>query len=562
MNRSLFAPMVLFCLLSASVGSAQEADSGRDWRPAPLSAEFRAWQERGADGDWIPTPFRLPGRPAAVPTSAPLPTAFDLRGEHRVSPVKDQGRYYTCQSFATCSALESVLLPWEPCDFSEWHIAKNHGFDIGEGGNMQMNTAYMTRWNGPVNEADAPYGGPGSYPSAKPARHLQQVLFVPPRNGPLDNDTIKWFIMNYGALYTSIYIHFDYFALGGITYYYPYAHAPNHGVAVVGWLDDYPAANFRRRPPGDGAFIVKNSWGTSFGDGGYMYISYYDPNIQVEATFNGLEEVYNYGTNYQHDFYGFTFPFGGDTTSLWGANVFTAVNDEPLAAVGLYLTEPGARVSITVYRRLRDGSPLSGEATATAGIQAVYAGYHTIPLNTAVPLNAGERFSVVVHWENPQYLFPLPVEAPIPRYSSRAQAAAGESFVSRDGLAWTDLTTMLENSNLCIKAFTRHSSRIFCGLSSERLYQESWLIRRVHGRITLRVEDPAATIAFSAALFRRRGQETAVKVLTTALDRDERHTWTADYYEKNLDTGVGYSYQMVLYDRSGAICAKSAEVQL
>ena len=53
-------------------------------------------------------------------------------------------------------------------------------------------------------------------------------------------------------------------------YYYNGTAGTNHLVAVVGWDDSFPASNFSTTPAGNGAWLVKNSWGTGWGDGGLL----------------------------------------------------------------------------------------------------------------------------------------------------------------------------------------------------------------------------------------------------------------------------------------------------
>ena len=121
----------------------------------------------------------------------------------------------------------------------------------------------------------------------------------------------------------------------------------NHGVTLIGWDDNYSASNFLITPPGDGAWIFKNSWGENSGNDGYYYASYYDVNFatHIESVAFVLENAVEYNMNYQMD-------IGGQLTFKQAneyENAFVAVADDLIAGVGTYFNATGADYIVEVY---------------------------------------------------------------------------------------------------------------------------------------------------------------------------------------------------------------------
>jgi C1A family cysteine protease len=440
---------------------------------APINPEFlqfiqnvkdRGVQNMTADGHalgYIPSPVdlsHLTGLPAFQFQMISFPASYDLRTTGKLTPVKDQGNCGSCWAFATYGSLESNLLTAETWDFSENNLKNTHGFDVGhcDGGNENMSTAYLSRWSGPIKETDDPYN-PSSDVSPSgltTQKHIQEVLIIPDRASSTDNENIKQAVMTYGALYTTMYYSSSYYNSTNKTYYYNGTSNSNHGVAIVGWDDNFDKNKFSTVPPGNGAFIVRNSWGTSWGESGYFYISYYDTNIgKSNHVFNGAEPTTNYSRVYQYDPLGWVGSAGYGNDTAWFANIFTAVANEFITAVSFYAASPNSPYEIYIYTNVSSGPNSGSLAGSTTGTIAL-AGYHTITLPSQIYITAGQKFSIVVKLTTPGYNYPVPLEYPYPGYSSQATANAGESYISSNGSSWTDITTYFSNTNVCLKAFT------------------------------------------------------------------------------------------------------------
>ena len=389
------------------------------------------------------------------------PLSYDLRSLGRVTAVRNQGSCGCCWAFASSGSLESNLLSGETWDFSEQHLKNTHGFDWGHcaGGNASMATAYFARWSGPVRESDDPYNPTGSSSPSGLAvpKHVQNVLFLPRRGSSTDNDNLKDAIMTYGGVYASMKWDAGQYNAATHAYYWHGGTRSNHAIVLVGWDDTYSRSNFSTPPAGNGAFLVRNSWGSSWGDHGYFWISYYDTVLaktSEPAVFVHAEAADNYDHLYQYDPLGAVRQTGFSASTGWFANIFRADSDEMLKAVSFYTASPNSTYEIYMYLNPNNG-PINatGYALVQSGTLAV-AGYHTVVLTSGVPVFHGQTFSAVVKLTTPGYNYPIPIESPNSGYSSAASAHPGESYISSNGSSWSDYGAGGEK-NVCLKVFSQ-----------------------------------------------------------------------------------------------------------
>jgi len=388
----------------------------------------------------------------------PYPAKYDLRNHGRVSAVSRQDHFATCWVHAAMGSLESCLLPGSALDLSENHLANFQASRLVYEGRAPstISTAYVARWEGPVLERDDRYPRPGDSPEGlRAVRHVQDVLFLPPRGGPRDNAAIKWAVMEHGAVDAAMAYEASAFNARTSAYYSRTTDLDHH-VCIVGWDDGYPASRFLRRPPGPGAFLIKNSWGREYGQQGYFWVSYYDRMLGHRmAVFSGVEGVANYDAIYQHDALGWSRSIGYHERTAWFAARYTSGGDGSLTAVSFYTPTPGASYEVRVAGSLAEvgASPVAGQGTLAVG------GYRTVRLAAPAPVTAGSNFVVAVRLTTPGSRTPIPVEHPSKLIAPRA--AAGRSFVSRDGVVWTDLRKRrgFGSSDVCLKAFVTASGR-------------------------------------------------------------------------------------------------------
>lgn len=383
-----------------------------------------------------------------------LPDKFNLKDYGLVGPVRDQGKMGSCWTFATSGALESALLKatGKLYNFSQDNIQNTmlqysiYGVDgILEGAQQSTGVGYLVNWYGPYPTDLDRYDELGKVSThinmANESIHVQDVVFFPTRQNATDNYIFKKALMDYGAFLVAIYSgeNSKYYNETSAARYYNGTKGINHAVTLVGWDDNYPASNFLNPPSGDGAWIIKNSWGTDWGDEGYFYLSYYDTSFNTQ---NPQQYQYPYYAAY---LFNNTVPYNKNYQADAGqlnnfvdqykyfSNTYTALEDDLIAAVGTYFDSEGVDYEFDIY--------VNGVLKHTQNGVSPFAGYHTIKLTQYIPISANDTFKVV--FKNSS----LPFES-----NSRHHHKENVSFGSVDGVNWEDLAK--NNVTAILKVYT------------------------------------------------------------------------------------------------------------
>ena len=405
--------------------------------------------------------------------------------------VRNQNPYGTCWAHSSIALAELSILKHEnkSMDLSELHLAYftyNSDYDpiggtegdyvvykesdsvslLNTGGNLKYSSKAFAAWKGAALEENCSYElaafvnsneyTPDKSIEYEDAAHLKYAYFIDTEN---DKDEIKKYVIENGGVGISYAQYYKYYNSTYKSYYNNVDTSTNHAVTIVGWDDDFPKENFGSTAPGNGAWLIRNSWGvTDYCMSGYFWLSYYDTSIsKVAFAFNFVssESEEFYDNNYQYDGGLFDSLFTGKI--MVPANVFTCANDfEELKAVGFETKNANLDYTIKIYKGITSAdNPESGILVSTKTGSTSFEGIYTVKLDTPVILKKGDVYSVVIYFSSPSgtnVSIPFDYSQSLSWIDSNCSAKEGQSFLKSDMFLWFDLGA--EFGNLRIKAFT------------------------------------------------------------------------------------------------------------
>ncbi len=455
--------VIIFILVFLGQVFAQSSINYAPLNPAFVKYQKTSLAKRKSSG-YIPVPV-LPrsGIPKTYRYDDSLPSEYDMRKKGWMTPVKNQKQSPLCWAYSVDGALESQAkqLGLGDSDFSESHMYNYQTSNFyTQGGNYQQTDSYLSSYIGPVSEEDlvqlynfahsvaVTFESAGSAGNAKSIHAVSKII---DQTDTLRN-MIKHIIYNTGAVATTLYFGNEYYDAGNYTYYCDSSSKKvNHGVVLVGWNDTMKTAAL-----GPGAWIARNSWGKSWGDSGYFYLSYSD-----SLALHGENYIWPDIVDYNEDSYLYmNDQLGGisclgykNKTYAYGLAKFETVSNLPITKIMTWTKEGDSKVSIRIYDKF-DGTNLIGLLGESLNNYREYAGYFMLDIPAPIYLSSGDDFYVEVKYEYPDtLLLPVPCELSIKDYCDPF-IQTGKYWISLEGKSWLPLGAGTDYLvNLSIRAY-------------------------------------------------------------------------------------------------------------
>ncbi|MEJ2659966.1 MAG: C1 family peptidase [Desulfobacteraceae bacterium] len=219
-----------------------------------------------------------------------LPGSFNWCDHNGCTPVKNQGSCGSCCAFATAGPLESLIKINDgiTADLSEQYLVSCNIDGWGCDGGFWAHDYHEWKMAdgeteaGAVLESSFPYEARDAAcnPPHPKAYRIDSWQYVCPDCTPTTAQ-LKQAIYAHGPLSVSVCVNDAFQSYSGGIFAGPGCSDLNHGVVLVGWDDD------------DGCWILRNSWSSAWGEGGYKRIKYGVSGIGTYAAYVAYGEAPN-----------------------------------------------------------------------------------------------------------------------------------------------------------------------------------------------------------------------------------------------------------------------------